>query len=431
MNVNALKRFRVPLILLATPLLAAAQDSEVDTGDNAWILVCSALVLMMTGPGLALFYGGLVRKKNILATMMQSFAMMALMTVLWAVYGYSLAFAPGNAFVGGLDYLFLNGVGTEANGTISHYTFMVFQLMFAIITPALITGAFAERMKFSGMMLFMTLWATVVYFPMAHMVWGGGVMGPEGMLPCLDFAGGTVVHASSGISALVCAIYLGKRKGFPSESMKPHNLPLAFIGACLLWVGWFGFNAGSALAANGLAATAFVNTHFAAASAVLAWLVAEKIRDGKPSILGGITGAVAGLVAITPASGFVTPMWALVIGVISGFVCYWSVATIKPMFGYDDSLDAFGVHGVGGTLGAILTGAFASEAVGGASGLIEGNFQQLVNNTVGVFGTWVFAGVATFILLKVVDAITGLRVEETTEVGGLDIAEHGEEAYQL
>lgn len=431
MNKDAWRRLKVPALVLGLPALAAAQEAEIDTGDNAWILVCSALVLMMTGPGLALFYGGLVRKKNVLSTMMQSFAMMALMTVLWAIYGYSLAFAPGNDYVGGLDYLFLNGVGMEANGTISHYTFMVFQLMFAIITPALITGAFAERMKFSGMMLFMTLWATVVYFPMAHMVWGGGFMGGDGWLPCLDFAGGTVVHASSGISALVVAIYLGKRKGYPSEAMKPHNLVFAFIGACLLWVGWFGFNAGSALAADGVAAAAFVNTHFAAAAAVLAWLLAEKIRDGKPSILGGITGAVAGLVAITPASGFVTPMWALVIGVLAGFVCYWSVASIKPMFGYDDSLDAFGVHGVGGTLGAILTGAFASEAVGGASGAIEGNFGQLINNTVGVLLTWVFAGIATFIILKIVDAITGLRVEESDEVKGLDITEHGEEAYQL
>lgn len=431
MKMNALRRWKIPALALGLPTLAAAQEAEIDSGDNAWILVCSALVLMMTGPGLALFYGGLVRKKNILSTMMQSFAMMALMTVLWAIYGYSLAFAPGNDYVGGLDYLFLNGVGMEANGTISHYTFMVFQLMFAIITPALITGAFAERMKFSGMMLFMTLWATVVYFPMAHMVWGGGFMGADGWLPCLDFAGGTVVHASSGISALVVAIYIGKRKGYPGEAMKPHNLVFAFIGACLLWVGWFGFNAGSALAADGLAAAAFVNTHFAAAAAVLSWLLAERIRDGKPSVLGGITGAVAGLVAITPASGFVTPMWALVIGLLAGFVCYWSVALIKPKFGYDDSLDAFGVHGVGGTLGAILTGAFASEAVGGTAGAIEGNMGQLVNNTVGVLLTWIFAGIATWIILKIVDAITGLRVEEQDEVQGLDITEHGEEAYQI
>ncbi len=427
------KRWRFALLLLGTPLVAAAQEEAVvDTGDNAWILVCSALVLLMTGPGLALFYGGLVRKKNVLATLMQSFAMMALMTVLWGVYGYSLAFAPGNAFIGGFDYVFLNGVGTEANGSISHYTFMIFQCMFAIITPALISGAFAERMKFSAMLVFMTLWATFVYFPMAHMVWAeGGLMLEGGALPCLDFAGGTVVHASSGISALVLALYLGKRTGYPTEAMNPHNLPLAFIGACLLWVGWFGFNAGSALAANGLAATAFVNTHFAAAAAVLGWLAVEWMRDGKPSVLGGITGAVAGLVAITPASGFVTPMSSLVIGFVAGAFCYWSVAIVKKKLGYDDSLDAFGVHGVGGTLGAILTGVFASSAVNGASGALEGNVGQLVNNTLGVLLTWVFAGAVSFVIIKIVDLTIGVRVEEAAERQGLDINEHGEEAYQL
>lgn len=430
---DALKRLRLPFLVCAAPLAAWAQaEPAVDSGDNAWILACSALVLMMTGPGLALFYGGLVRKKNVLSTLMQSLTMMGLITVIWAVYGYSLAFAPGNAFIGGFDYLFLNGVGTEPNGTISHYTFMVFQLMFAIITPALITGAFAERMKFSAMALFLAIWATVVYFPMAHMVWaGGGLMAPDGALHCLDFAGGTVVHASSGISALVCALVLGKRKGYPSEAMKPHNLTLAFIGACLLWVGWFGFNAGSALAANGLAATAFVNTHFAAAAALLGWLIVEKIRDGKPSVLGGITGAVAGLVAVTPASGFVTPMASLLIGFLAGFVCYASVAIVKKKFGYDDSLDAFGVHGVGGALGAVLTGLFAAESVGGVKGLLEGNAGQFINNILGVVLTWVFAGVATFVILKIVDATVGLRVDEAAEVGGLDVNEHGEEAYQL
>ena len=386
---------------------------------------------MMTGPGLALFYGGLVRKKNVLATMMQSFAMMALMTVLWAVYGYSLAFAEGNPFIGGFDYLFLNGVGQEASGTISHYTFMVFQLMFAIITPALISGAFAERMKFSAMLLFLGLWATIVYFPMAHMVWGPSGLMLDGALPCLDFAGGTVVHASSGVSALVIALMLGKRRGYPNEAMKPHNLGFAFIGACLLWVGWFGFNAGSALAANGLAAAAFVNTHFGAAAAVLGWLVVEWLRDGKPSMLGGITGAVAGLVAITPASGFVTPMGALVIGFLGGAVCYWSVAIIKQKYRYDDSLDAFGVHGVGGTLGAILTGVFAAESVNGVGGLLEGNTGQFVNNILGVALTWVFAGVATFIIVKIVDAVVGLRVDDSEEEQGLDLSQHGEEAYQI
>jgi Amt family ammonium transporter len=425
-------------VLIASP--AWAQDG-LDTGDNAWILTSSALVLMMTGPGLALFYGGLVRKKNILATMMQSFAMMALMTVLWALFGYSLAFSPGNPFIGGLDHVFLAGVGQAPSdgSTISHLTFMVFQLMFAIITPALITGAFAERMKFTGMLVFMTLWAIVVYFPMAHMVWGaGGLMNAfdDGAVPCLDFAGGTVVHISSGVSALVCAIYLGRREGYPAESMKPHNLTLAFIGACLLWVGWFGFNAGSALGANGLAAAAFVNTHFAAAAAVLGWLAAEWMRGKKPSILGGITGAVAGLVAITPASGFVTPMGALIIGFIAGLVCYWSVAILKGKLGYDDSLDAFGVHGVGGTLGAILTGIFARSSVqdvfdGGPVGLLEGNSGQALNNLLGALITWALAAVATLIILKITDATVGLRVSSSDEIEGLDVTQHGEEAYQL
>ena len=418
------------LAMLGMPALASAQDG-IDTGDNAWILTSSALVLMMTGPGLALFYGGLVRKKNLLGTMMQSFAMMALMTLLWAIYGYSLSFAGGNAFIGGLDHLFLNGVGTEPNGSIPHLTFMVFQLMFAIITPALITGAFAERMKFSAMLIFMALWGTVVYFPMVHMVWGGGLMSGDGLIPCLDFAGGTVVHISSGVSALVIALYIGKRKGYPSERMRPHNLSLAFIGACLLWVGWFGFNAGSALAADGLAAAAFVNTHFAASAAVVGWLVVEWLRDGKPSILGGITGAVAGLVAVTPASGFVGPMDSIVIGLVAGAVCYAFVAVVKVKMGYDDSLDAFGVHGIGGSVGALLTGVFAREAVGGAPGLLESNAMQFVNNALGAVLTWVLAAVATIVILKIVDAIVGVRVDESDEVAGLDITQHGEEAYQL
>ena len=418
------------LALLGMPALAAAEDG-IDTGDNAWILTSSALVLMMTGPGLALFYGGLVRKKNILGTMMQSFAMMALMTLLWAVYGYSLSFSGGNAFIGGFDYLFLEGVGTEPNGTIPHLTFMIFQLMFAIITPALITGAFAERMKFSAMLVFMILWATVVYFPMVHMVWGGGFMSADGVIPCLDFAGGTVVHISSGVSALIVAMYLGRRKGYPSETMRPHNLSLAFIGACLLWVGWFGFNSGSALAADGLAAAAFVNTHFAASAAVAGWLIVEWLRDGKPSILGGITGAVAGLVAVTPASGFVGPMDSILIGLVAGAVCYYFVAVLKAKIGYDDSLDAFGVHGIGGTVGALLTGVFAREAVGGSAGLLESNPAQFVNNGLGALLTWVLAAVATFVILKIVDALIGVRVSDTDEITGLDISQHGEEAYQL
>ena len=421
--------FAVMLIaVLGLPVSAAAQDG-IDTGDNAWILTSSALVLMMTGPGLALFYGGLVRQRNVLGTMMQSFAMMAMMTLLWAIYGYSLSFAEGNTFVGGFGHVFLNGVGMEPNGSIPHLTFMVFQLMFAIITPALISGAFAERMKFSAMLLFMALWGTVVYFPMVHMVWGGGFMSGDGMIPCLDFAGGSVVHMSSGVAALVIALYLGKRKGYPNEAMRPHNLSLAFIGACLLWVGWFGFNAGSALAADGLAAVAFVNTHFAAAAAVTGWLVVEWIRDGKPSVLGGITGAVAGLVAITPAAGFVGPMDSIIIGFAGGAICYFAVAVVKAKFGYDDSLDAFGVHGVGGTVGALLTGVFARMAIGGADGLVEGNAGQFVNNALGSALTWVFSGVATFVILKIVDLTIGVRVSAGDESIGLDISQHGEEAY--
>ena len=416
--------------MLILPAVASAQDA-IDSGDNAWILTSSALVLMMTGPGLALFYGGLVRKKNILGTMMQSFAMMAMMTLLWALYGYSLSFAGGNAFVGGFDHAFMAGVGMEPNGSIPHLTFMVFQLMFAIITPALITGAFAERMKFSAMLLFLALWATVVYFPMVHMVWGGGFLSPDGAIPTLDFAGGTVVHISSGISALIVAIYLGKRLGYPSERMRPHNLTLAFIGACLLWVGWFGFNAGSALAADGLAAAAFVNTHFAASAAVVGWLLIEWLRDGKPSCLGGITGAVAGLVAITPGSGFVGPMDSILIGLIAGVFCYYCVAVVKARLGYDDSLDAFGVHGVGGTVGAILTGVFAREAIGGSTGLLEGNSTQFVNNILGALLTWVLAAVATIVILKIVDAVIGVRIPESEELTGLDVTQHGEEAYQL
>src|SRR5215831_477608 len=373
----------LPFLFLAPALLPAADDvtaklAALDTavktaqsaGDNAWMLTSSALVLMMTGPGLALFYGGLVRRKNVLGTMMQSFILMALITVIWAVIGYSLAFAEGTPFVGGFRYALLNGVGVAPNadyaGTIPHQTYMIYQLMFAIITPALIAGAFAERMKFSAMLLFMTLWALVVYFPMAHMVWGkGGVLNAflGGKFPCFDFAGGTVVHITSGVSALVCALYLGKRIGYPSDSMKPHNLVISFIGACLLWVGWFGFNAGSALAASGLATSAFVATHFGAAAAALGWVIAEWLHNGKPSVLGGISGCVAGLVAITPASGFVKPFPALLIGFAAGIVCFWMVAKVKQMFGYDDSLDAFGVHGMGGTLGALLTGVFATNAV--------------------------------------------------------------------
>jgi Amt family ammonium transporter len=417
----------------------AAQSS----GDNAWLLTCAALVLMMTGPGLALFYGGLVRRKNVLATMMQSFTMMAVVTVLWALFGYSLAFAKWNFFVGDLHFGLLHNVGSAPNATyaatIPQQTFMVYQLMFAIITPALITGAFAERMKFSAMLLFMILWSTFIYFPLAHMVWGeGGLLNAAlgGRFPTLDFAGGTVVHISSGVSALVCALYLGKRVGYPKQAMKPHNLTLSFIGACLLWVGWFGFNAGSALAANGLASSAFVATHFAAAAAALSWLAVEWLRLGKPTVLGGISGAVAGLVAVTPASGFVTPMAALMIGALAGGFCYFMTTAIKKRFGYDDSLDVFGIHGAGGTLGALLTGVFASRIVNpifkdAPVGMLEGNSRQMINQVVGVLISIAVASVGSLIILKFVDLMIGVRVSPETEVAGLDITQHGEEGYDL
>jgi Amt family ammonium transporter len=416
------------------------------SADNSWMLTSSALVLMMTGPGLALFYGGLVRKKNVLGTMMQSFALMALVTVLWALFSYSLSFGQGYSFIGGFQNLFLRGVGPAPDAdyaaTIPAQTFMVYQLMFAIITPGLIAGAFAERMKFSAMIVFMILWSIIVYDPMAHMVWGkGGLLNASlgGHFPTLDFAGGTVVHITSGVSALVCALYLGKRVGYPKEPMPPHSVVLSFIGACLLWVGWFGFNAGSALGAGSLATSAFVATHFASAAAAIGWAGAEWIRNGKPSVLGGISGAVAGLVAITPASGFVKPMPALVIGLIAGVFCYWMVAIVKSKFGYDDSLDAFGVHGAGGTLGALLTGVFATSVVNPIfkdsqgnvlpSGLMEGNAHQLVNQFVGVLISWVLAIVGTLAILKLVDATIGLRVPEEEEVQGLDLSQHGEEGY--
>jgi Amt family ammonium transporter len=420
--------------------VAAAQSSA----DNAWMLVSAALVLMMTGPGLALFYGGLVRRKNTLAIMMQSFGLMALITVLWGLVGYSLCFGGNGPVIGGFEHAFLRGVGAEPNpdyaGTIPQLTFMVYQLMFAIITPALITGATAERMKFSGTVLFLTLWFLVVYAPLAHMVWGkGGLLNASlgGRFPTLDFAGGTVVHISSGVSALVCALYLGKRTGYPRQPMPPHSLVLSFIGACLLWVGWFGFNAGSALSSSPLATSAFVATHFAAAAAALSWSAAEWIKNGRPSALGAISGGVAGLVAITPAAGFVAPMPALAIGFIAGALCYWMVTKVKAIFGYDDALDAFGVHGAGGTIGALLTGVFAQQMInpiygaGKPVGGLDGHWGQVGNQLVGVLIAWAFALTGTFVLLKIVDALTGLRVSEEQEIEGLDITEHGEEAYNL
>jgi len=426
--------------------LDTAVKSAQSAGDNAWMLMSAALVLMMTGPGLALFYGGLVRRKNVLGTMMQSFILMAVITALWAIVGYSLVFAEGNPVIGDLRYAFLRGVGTAPNAdyaaTIPQQTFMVYQLMFAIITPALISGAFAERMKFSAMLLFTILWALIVYFPMAHMVWGkGGLLNAAsgGKIPCFDFAGGTVVHITSGVSALICALYLGKRVGYPHEQMKPHSVVLSVIGACLLWVGWFGFNAGSALAASGLATSAFVATHFAAAAATLGWMLAEWMRSGKPSVLGAISGCVAGLVAITPASGFVQPFPALGIGFLAGIVCYYMVTLVKHKFGYDDSLDAFGVHGAGGTLGAILTGVFATSAINEgfkdsagktlALGWVDGNAGQVLNQVIGTAVAWGLAIVGTLIILKICDAVIGLRVDEELEIEGLDLAMHGEEGY--
>jgi Amt family ammonium transporter len=391
-----------------------------------------------------LFYGGLVRRKNILGTMMQTFAMMAVITILWAVVSYSLAFGDGNAFIGGLHNLFLHGVGLAPDpkyaATIPLQTFMVYQLMFAIITPALITGAFAERMKFSGMLVFMILWAIVVYSPMAHMVWGkGGLLNAAlgGRLPCLDFAGGTVVHVTSGVSALVTALYLGKRLGYPKVPMAPHSVVLSFIGACMLWVGWFGFNAGSALSAGTLATSAFVATHFGAAAAAVSWSAAEWIGRGRCTALGAISGAVAGLVAITPASGFVTPMSALWIGLIAGVFCYFMVSAVKSLFGYDDSLDAFGVHGAGGTMGALLTGIFANSAInpifgaGKATGFLEGNHGQILNQMAGVAIAWTLSIVGTLMILVVVDRTVGLRMSEEDERTGLDLSQHGEEGYDF
>jgi Amt family ammonium transporter len=443
----------LPALLFAAPDLNArltalenATRSAQSAGDNAWMLVSAALVLMMTGPGLALFYGGLVRRKNVLSTMMHSFLMMGLVTVIWAIVGYSLVFSEGSPFIGGFHYLFLNNVGTDPNAdyaaTIPHLTWMVYQLMFAIITPALISGAYAERIKFSAMALFTVLWVFVVYFPMAHMVWGkGGLLNAYlgGSIPTFDFAGGTVVHITSGVSALVCALYLGKRVGYPQEAMKPHSLVLSVIGACLLWVGWFGFNAGSAAAASGLASSAFVATHFAAAAAALGWMGSEWLRERKASMLGGISGAVAGLVAITPASGFVKPMPALLIGLLAGIFCFLMVTTVKHMFGYDDTLDAFGVHGAGGTLGAILTGVFATNAINNAPingkviplGLVDGNPGQIFNQGIGVAIAIALAAVGTFVILKVCDVVVGVRVDHDAEEQGLDLSQHGEEGYFL
>jgi Amt family ammonium transporter len=407
-----------------------AQDSgstpQISAGDTAWVLTSSALVLAMIIPGLALFYGGMVRSKNVLSTMMHSFIAICIVSVVWVFWGYSLAFAPDvGGLVGGLDWLGLAGVGPEPSegSTIPHLAFMVFQLMFAGITVALISGAIAERMKFSAFVLFATLWVTGIYAPLAHWVWGGGWLAELG---ALDFAGGTVVHISSGVAALICALVLGKRKGYGTDNMSPHNLPFTVIGAAFLWVGWFGFNAGSALAADGIAASAFVATQVAAAAGALAWLGVEWGYRGKPTMLGAASGAVAGLVAITPAAGFVGPVYAIVIGLGGGIVCYLGVL-MKNKMGYDDALDVLAIHGFGGTWGALATGLFAS--VGGGTGLFFGNPGQVLIQAIGVGATWVFVGVGTFVLLKIVDGVVGLRVNKEEEVLGLDLTEHSERAY--
>jgi ammonium transporter, Amt family len=430
-----LRTYLTTLALLSIPTiaLAAEEGPKIDTGDTAWVLVSAALVMLMT-PGLALFYGGMVRGKNVLSTIMQSFFIVALISVQWVLIGYTLAFGPDiHGLVGSMDWFGLNGVGQDPNpdysATIPHLAFVAFQCMFAVITPALITGSFAERMKFPVFAVFTFLWATLLYDPMAHWVWGVG--GWLRTLGALDFAGGTVIHILSGVSGLVVCLMLGKRKGYGIKPMAPHHLPMTVLGAALLWFGWFGFNAGSALGANGLAASAFVVTNTAAAAATLSWVVAEWFYHGKPTVLGAVSGSIAGLVAITPAAGFVGPLPAIVIGLIAGVICYLAVAVLKAKLGYDDSLDAFGVHGIGGTWGAIATGLFASKAVNpaGADGAFFGNPEQLTIQLITVAVAWALAIAGTYIILKAISLFTSLRTEEDAEITGLDISEHGESAY--
>ncbi len=414
---------------------SAPAPPKIDSGDTAWLLTSSALVLLMTAPGLALFYGGMVRQKNALATIMQSFIILALISVQWVLWGYSLAFGPDKGgMIGGLEWIGLQGVGLQPNpdygATVPHQAYMVFQLMFAVITPALITGAFAERMKFSTFIVFTLAWATFIYDPLAHWVWGVG--GWLRKLGALDFAGGTVVHISSGVSALAAALVIGRRKGYGQLPMPPHNLPLTVTGAALLWFGWFGFNAGSAISAGALATSAFVVTNTATASAALGWMFTEWAMRGKPTVLGAASGAVAGLVAITPASGFVSPLASIVIGVVAGFLCY-NACNVKTRLGYDDSLDVVGVHGIGGTWGALATGVFAWKAINpdGGDGLLHGNPGQVGVQILAILASWVLAFVGTFIILKILDAIMGLRVSEEDEVAGLDLSQHSETAYTL
>ncbi len=420
------------------PVAAPAPPPKIDTGDTAWVLTSSALVLAMTAPGLALFYGGMVREKNALGTIMHSFIILCLISVQWVLWGYTLAFGPNHAggFIGGLEWLGLNGVAMDQPNpdyaaTIPHQAYMIFQCMFAVITPALITGAFAERIKFSSFVVFILLWATFIYDPLAHWVWAkGGWLGANGGLGALDFAGGTVVHISSGVSGLACAFVLGRRRGYGKENMAPHNLPMTVLGASMLWFGWFGFNAGSAVAAGALATSAFVVTNTATATAALAWMVAEWVYRGKPTVLGAASGAVAGLVAITPASGFVGPLSSIIVGAGAGVFCYTAVI-LKSRLGYDDSLDAFGVHAIGGTWGALATGLFASKLInsGGADGLFFGNPGQLWIQFVAVVASWTLAFFGTLILLKIVDWTMGLRVSDEDEQVGLDLSQHEERAY--
>ena len=401
----------------------AEEEVKLDTGDTAWILVSTALVLLMTIPGLALFYGGMVRKKNVLSTMAHSFVAAAVVSVVWVVVGYTLAFGEGNLFIGSLDKFMLSGITTEAlSGTIPEILFVIFQMTFAIITVAIISGSVAERMKFGAFIAFIAIWVVVVYAPITHWVWGGGWLGSDG---ALDFAGGTVVHINSGVAGLVAAYMLGKRMGLGRESMAPHNLTLTVIGASLIWVGWFGFNGGSALGANGSAGYALVVTQIAAASAALSWLVVEKLVRGKASVLGGASGAVAGLVVITPAAGFVTVSGGLIMGLIGGVVCFWGITALKRVLKADDSLDAFGLHGVGGIVGALLTAVFASEFIMGDA-VPENMLTQLWVQTEGVLATIVYSGVMTFIILKVIDLVIGIRVESDDERMGLDLSQHGE-----
>ena len=428
------------LTLLVLSRYALAQDATTpDSGDTAWMLTSTALVLFMTIPGLALFYGGLVRTKNVLSVLMQCFTLTGLITIIWVVVGYSLAFDTTGmvsgklnlgSFVGGLGKVFLRGVDKDSvSGTIPETVFITFQLTFAIITPALIAGAFAERMKFSAMLWFMGIWSIIVYMPLCHMAWSGEGSFFNDILGAFDFAGGTVVHINAGIAALVAALLVGKRAGYPDTQMPPHNLTLTVVGASMLWVGWFGFNAGSALAADGSAGMAMLVTHISTATAALAWMLVEWSKHGKPSVLGIVTGAVAGLVAITPASGHVGPMGALAIGFASGIVCFWGATSLKQSLGYDDSLDAFGVHGIGGIVGCVLTGIFAAKGLGGLEDINIG--EQLLAQLLSIIVTVVYCGVLSWVILKIVDATVGLRVDETHELEGLDLSLHDERGYDL